>query len=155
MLPGDEIQVQIIATKRVLRLISNQTFNGSLGDYTQRCIGVPPLVRLSTRHGLSSRKKEGDNNYSQTTADCPQSTVVSGTTPSGCTWRALTGLDPTRHDLSRPTGRTIKRHLIKSPAESNIRQWSQGQHPVGALCVPPPIQRYTRHDLVDSSGRTI
>ena len=28
--------------------------------------------------------------------DCPQSTIVSGTTPSGCTLRAPTGSDPTR-----------------------------------------------------------
>ena len=32
----------------------------------------------------------------KTTVDCPQSTIVSGTTPSGCTLRAPTGSDPTR-----------------------------------------------------------
>ena len=34
-LPSDKVQSQIIVTERVLRLQPNQTFNSSLGDYTQ------------------------------------------------------------------------------------------------------------------------
>ena len=35
LLPSKKIQVQVITAKRVLRLLPNQTFNSSLGDYTQ------------------------------------------------------------------------------------------------------------------------
>ena len=43
LLPSEKIQVQDITAKRVLRLLPNQTFNSSLGNYTQ-------LVHLACPH---------------------------------------------------------------------------------------------------------
>jgi len=61
----------------------------SRGLHPVGALSVLPLVRSPSWHGLSSPSKKIP--CSQTSADCPQSTVVSGTTPSGCTQRAPTG----------------------------------------------------------------
>ena len=49
----------------------------------------------------------------KTTVDCPQSTIVSGTTPSGCTLRAPTGSDPTRPDRVEETNYQFGFHSTK------------------------------------------
>ena len=92
-------------------------------------LGVPTLVRFPTRHGLPSTsiyiKKFSDP------CRLPQSTAVSGTTPSGCTQRAPTCLDPTQHDLSRPSGSIVQETFDKDPRQIKHSMVVSGTTPSG------------------------
>ena len=59
--------------------------------------------------------------YFQTPVDCPQSTAVSGTTPSGCTQRAPTGMASTRNGPPNPSdGQTTRNtHSRREEIPSN------------------------------------
>ena len=64
--------------------------------------------------------------------------VVSGTTPSGCTQRAPTGVISTRYGLTSPSDeQQQKGQALRLPPTARSRRQSQGLHPVGALSVPP------------------
>ena len=65
----------------------------------------PPSQRRTSSISINN-KKTG----SKTPPDCPQSTAVSGTTPSGCTQRAPTGMVSTRNGPPNPSdGQTTRR----------------------------------------------
>ena len=65
-------------------------------------------------------KKEKKRGRTQTTVDCQQSTTVSGTTPSGCTWHAPTGSDPTRPDRVEETNYQFGLHSTKCKDYSRL-----------------------------------
>jgi hypothetical protein len=145
--------------KVTLRLPPNQTFNGSLGDYTQWVHLACPhwfdfsidLVRPVERETLKKTRQQLFSDHSRLPAvdyglgdytqwvhsACPHWSRFHSTWSAQTEWK-------NRQEI----------FCSKTPAESNIRRWPRGLHPVGALCVPPLVQRHTRRDLVDSSGKT-
>ena len=60
---------------------------------------------------------------------------------------APTGSGSTRHGPSMPSE---KIQILRPHSTARSQLWSRGLHPVGALSVPPLVQRSNRHNLVDS-----
>ena len=106
LLPSGKVQDQIAIAKRVLRLMPNQTFNGSLGDYTQWVHLACPHWFDFPRHclpSLSGRSKKTFVLRPPSTASSQQRSR--GLHPVGAL--SMPPLDQylTRHDLSNSSKR--------------------------------------------------
>ena len=78
--------------------------------------------------------------FSKTVINCKQSTTVSGTTPSGCTQRAPTGL---RNPVDQSTDRKID--IIKPKADCQQSTLALGTTPSGCTQRAPANTEFIRH----------
>ena len=86
------------------------------------------------------RVKKGKTHVSKTTAEYKHSTVVSGTTPSGCTQRAPTGL---RNPVDQSTDRKID--IIKPKTDCQQSTLALGTTPSGCTQRAPANTEFIRH----------
>ena len=104
-------------------------------------LSVPPLILLKTKSTSRPQKKNSVRDaFSKTVINCKQSTTVSGTTPSGCTQRAPTGL---RNPVDQSTDRKID--IIKPKADCQQSTLALGTTPSGCTQRAPANTEFIRH----------
>ena len=112
----------------------------------------------TTLHSTRPHQIERKNQNTKTTVDCQQSTVVSGTTPSGCTQRAPTGSDPTRPARrSRVQGGKKERNKNSDHRTQTTVNYQQsttvsGTTPSGCTWRAPTGFDLTRPDRVEETN---